>query len=175
MPDVTCYLALGSNIETESSTRYDFLSSAIRQLAQNEQITVVSASHVYETAPVGYVDQTDFLNAVVCINTTLDEKQLLRFGLEVIEKRSGRIRTTKDGPRTLDVDILLYGDSNIDVEGLTIPHPRMNERAFVIIPLNEIAPNIVGDLATYTFVDDVEKVKKLELNFESMISSYKPK
>ena len=173
MSEVTSFIALGSNIDTDNSSRLDFLSSAIRQLAQNERIQVVGASHVYETLPVGYLDQNNFYNAVAKINTTMSASELLRFCLEVVERRAGRIRTTKDGPRTLDVDILLFGDEKIDEDGLQIPHPRMNERAFVIVPLNEIAPEVVGDITTYKFVDDMKGVKKLDNNFDSVIASYK--
>lgn len=173
MTETISYLGLGSNIETDTSTRLDFLTSAIRQLAQNEHIEVLSASHVYETEPVGYDDQNDFYNAVVKIQTTLSPNELLRFCLEVVEKRAGRIRTTKDGPRTLDVDILTYDSQEINEDGLEVPHPRMNERAFVIVPLSEIEPELVGNIDDYDFIDDKSKVKRLDHNFDAIISSYK--
>jgi 2-amino-4-hydroxy-6-hydroxymethyldihydropteridine diphosphokinase len=173
MAKVKCYLGLGSNIESSSSSRADFLLSAVRQLAQFESVDLVSASHIYDTSPVGYDSQENFYNAVVCIETTLSPKELLRACLEVVEKRAGRIRTTENGPRTLDVDILLYGDETVDEPDLQIPHPRMYERAFVLVPLNEIAPELVGDISSYSLVDNLEEVKKLEINFKKIIDSYK--
>lgn len=173
MTTVKCYLGLGGNIETASSTRFDFLFSAVRQFAQREDVEVVSGSHVYETAPVGYDSQENFYNAVIEIATELSPKELLRVCIDVVEKRAGRARTIQDGPRTLDVDILTYGDQSINEEGLEIPHPRMNERAFVIVPLSEIAPEYVGNLGKYTFIDSIDKVVKLEDNFDELIASYK--
>ena len=173
MSDVTCYIGLGSNIESASSSRYDFLNSAVRQLAQFDAITIVKASHVYETAPVGYDTQESFYNAVVCLKTSLSAQELLRVCLEVVEKRAGRIRTTENGPRTLDVDILIYGDETIDEPGLKVPHPRMNERAFVLVPLSEIAPELVGDIKEYNLVDSTDGVQKLDFNFDKIIASYR--
>lgn len=173
MKSVTCYLGLGSNIESASSSRYDFVYSAVRQLAQFEAIDVVSASHVYETLPVGYETQENFYNAVICISTTLNPRELLDVCLEVVEKRAGRIRAIENGPRTLDVDILLHGDSVVSDPDLVIPHPRMYERAFVLVPLAEIAPELVGDLDQYSLVDNIKDVKKLEFDFEKIIESYK--
>lgn len=173
MAKTKCYLGLGSNIESTSSTRADFLLSAVRQLAQFEAIEIVAASHIYETAPVGYETQENFYNAVVCLETSLTPRELLRACLEVVEKRAGRIRTTENGPRTLDVDILLYGDLKVDEPDLSIPHPRMFERAFVLIPLNEIAPEIVGDISKYQLVDNISDVKKLDFDFNKIIDSYR--
>lgn len=173
MATVSSYLSIGSNIETASSSRFNYLQAGIRQLAQHEAITVESASHVYETAPVGYENQEHFLNAVVKISTTLDPNELLRVCLDVVEKRSGRKRNIQDGPRTLDVDILTYGDQILSSDTLIIPHPKMNERAFVIVPLAEIAPDLVKDFSSYDFVDSIDGVKKLEKNFNDIIDSYK--
>ncbi len=173
MPTVTCYLGLGSNIETASSSRYDYLYSAVRQLAQFEAVTVVAASHVYETPPVGFDDQENFYNAVVKISTSLSPQELLTICLDIVEKRAGRIRTTENGPRTLDVDILLYGDESVDEEDLCVPHPRMRERAFVMVPLAEVAADLVGELSQYEFVDSIKKVKKIDMNFDDLIASYR--
>lgn len=173
MTSVTCYLGLGSNIESASSSRYNYLFSAVRQLAQFESIDVVSASHVYETAPVGYETQENFYNAVIGIETTLTALELLDVCLEVVEKRAGRIRTIENGPRTLDVDILTYGEEELVTANLTIPHPRMYERAFVLVPLAEIAPEIVGDIGQYKLIDKIEEVKMLDLGFAEIIESYK--
>ena len=173
MTPVTCYLGLGSNIESASSSRFDFLYSAVRQLAQFESIDIVKASSVYETSPVGFDEQENFYNAVICIKTTLTPRELLRVCLEVVEKRAGRIRTTDNGPRTLDVDILIYDDSEVDEPDLKIPHPRMKERAFVMVPLREIDPELVGSLDDYEFVDDLDGIKKLDFDFEKIIESYR--
>ena len=173
MANVTSYLSIGSNIETSSSSRFNYPQACIRQLAQHGEITVVNASHVYETVPVGYENQEHFFNAAVEISTTLDPQELLRICLDVVEKRSGRKIPIQDGPRTLDVDILTYGDQMLSTTDLVIPHPKMNERAFVIIPLAEIAPELVGDISNYEFVDSVDGVKKLDENFEDIIASYR--
>ncbi len=167
------YLGLGSNIETPTSTRYDYLSFAVRQLSQHEKIKVLKASNVFETLPVGFCDQDNFYNAVIEIETTLTAQELLRVCLDVVEKRAGRIRTVKDGPRTLDVDLLLFDDETITEADLEVPHPRMNERAFVIVPLSKIAPEKVKPIDEYDFVDSIEGVVELDLNFDSIIDSYK--
>lgn len=173
MPFFTSYLSIGSNIETASSTRFNYLQACIRQLAQHEAITVKAASHAYETVPVGFENQDHFLNAAVEISTSLDAQELLRVCLDVVEKRSGRKRTIQDGPRTLDVDILTFGDLFISQENLTIPHPKMKERAFVMVPLLEIAPEFVGDISEYEFVDSIDGVERLDKNFDDIINSYK--
>ena len=105
---------------------------------------VISRSSLYSTEPVGFAAQPRFLNAVVGLETELELKELLR-SLLAIEKEFGRDRAvgTRNGPRTLDLDILLFGDLEISEPGLVIPHPRLAERAFVLIPLNEIAPDVI--------------------------------
>jgi 2-amino-4-hydroxy-6-hydroxymethyldihydropteridine diphosphokinase len=101
----------------------------------------VRLSSVYDTEPVGEVDQPRFLNAVVMIETALDP-QVLLWNLLLIERRLGRVRTQRWGPRPLDLDILLYGDEVIDEPGLTVPHPLLHERAFVLVPLAELAADV---------------------------------
>ena len=106
---------------------------------------VAACSSVWRTPPWGKLDQPDFFNIAVFIETGLSPRALLGLCL-AIEKSAGRVRAERYGPRTLDIDILTYGDEVIDEPGLTIPHPRMLERAFVLVPLNEIAPEMqVGD------------------------------
>ncbi|MGV3243223.1 2-amino-4-hydroxy-6-hydroxymethyldihydropteridine diphosphokinase [Staphylococcus sp. 11261D007BR] len=134
MKDV--YLSLGSNI----GQREDQLNDAIDQLNHREGITVKEVSPIYETKPVGYVEQPDFLNICVHIQTTLAPKALLNHCLE-IEQQLHRVRKERWGPRTIDIDILLFGTDIIEEPDLIVPHPRMTERAFVMIPLNDIAPN----------------------------------
>lgn len=134
---MTAYLSIGSNIED----RYAHLVEAIRSLQLHAQISVVAISSIYETTPVGFVDQADFLNLVVEVETNLHAQELLSV-CQQIENEQGRVRDIRWGPRTVDLDILLYNNDNIVVENLIVPHPRMHERAFVLIPLVEIAPAI---------------------------------
>lgn len=107
------------------------------ELDSFDEIKVVSTSSIYETDPVGYEDQDKFLNMVIKVNTSLGPFELLDTCLD-IEQKLGRKREIKWGPRTIDLDILLYNNENIETENLTVPHPRMKERAFVMIPLMEI-------------------------------------
>jgi 2-amino-4-hydroxy-6-hydroxymethyldihydropteridine diphosphokinase len=103
---------------------------------------VIQLSSLYETAPWGKSDQADFLNQVLLVETNLRPKQLLQSILE-IEKALGRKRTIRNAPRTIDIDILLYDSEVIESDGLTIPHPRISERRFVLEPLNEIAADYI--------------------------------
>ncbi|KKK36639.1 2-amino-4-hydroxy-6-hydroxymethyldihydropteridine pyrophosphokinase [Mesobacillus campisalis] len=129
----TAYLALGSNI----GDRLGYLGRAVELLHRHEKIEVVNTSSIYETDPVGYTDQDAFLNMVVKVQTCLGPLDLLE-AVNKIEAKLGRKRGIRWGPRTLDLDILLYNQENINSEKLTVPHPRMQERAFVMIPLLEI-------------------------------------
>ncbi|WP_371931951.1 2-amino-4-hydroxy-6-hydroxymethyldihydropteridine diphosphokinase [Mesobacillus subterraneus] len=122
--------------------RFGYLTQAIILLEKYENIAVVKTSSVYETDPVGYTDQDQFLNMVIQVKTSLEPIELLDTCLE-IELKLGRKREVKWGPRTLDLDILLYNNENVETEKLTIPHPRMSERAFVILPLLEMDPNLM--------------------------------
>ncbi len=115
---------------------------AIAELAKLPNTRVVRTSSLYRTAPIGHTDQPDFVNAVVLIDTTLSPRDLLD-ALLGIEHAAGRERTFQNAPRLLDLDVLLYDDQVIDSPGLAVPHPRMHERAFVLVPLAEIAPNAV--------------------------------
>jgi len=127
------YLSLGSNL----GNRADFLKNAIKLLLNYPEIELVKCSSIYETEPVGYSEQGNFLNMVVKINTSFSAEQLLDVCLHT-EKELGRIRDIRWGPRTVDLDILLFNHENIESEKLIIPHPRMHERAFVLVPLVEI-------------------------------------
>ncbi|MCG7346248.1 2-amino-4-hydroxy-6-hydroxymethyldihydropteridine diphosphokinase [Sporosarcina sp. ACRSL] len=133
----TAYISLGSNIED----RLQHLTEAIHALHSHQQIEVTKVSSIYETAPVGYTDQADFLNLAVCVKTSLNPYELLA-ACQDIENGLGRVREVRWGPRTVDLDILLYNNDNIEAENLIVPHPRMGERAFVLVPLLEIAPTI---------------------------------
>ncbi|MEH7248579.1 2-amino-4-hydroxy-6-hydroxymethyldihydropteridine diphosphokinase [Neobacillus niacini] len=134
----TAFISLGSNIEN----RYDYLLKAIDKLANHSNIELVNCSSVYETDPVGYEDQDLFLNMVIEIITSFNAQELLDYCLKV-ELDLGRKREIFWGPRTIDLDILLYNQENIETETLIVPHPRMLEREFVMIPLSEIKPDLI--------------------------------
>jgi 2-amino-4-hydroxy-6-hydroxymethyldihydropteridine diphosphokinase len=136
------YLALGSNI----GDRVEYLQHAVDVLAARRDTTVVAISKVYATAPVGGPEQDEYLNAVVAIDTTCGPHELLDLAHE-IEQSVNRVRTVRWGPRTLDVDVLLFDDVVLDDPNITIPHPRMWERDFVLVPLRDVAPERVSRLA----------------------------
>ncbi|WP_078433078.1 2-amino-4-hydroxy-6-hydroxymethyldihydropteridine diphosphokinase [Metabacillus halosaccharovorans] len=131
------YIALGSNI----GDREQYLIDAIKKIHNYPNIKVVNISSIYETDPVGYTDQDVFLNMVISINTDLTAFQLLSV-LQETEKQLNRKREIRWGPRTLDLDILLFNYENIEAEQLIVPHPRMHERAFVLIPLFELNQHV---------------------------------
>ena len=138
MPPVKAAIALGSNIEDpEAQVKRGFA-----ELAALPDTWVTARSSLHRTAPVGYADQPDFVNACAVVETRLAPRALLE-GLLEIEKRHGRVRSIPNGPRTLDLDIILYGGATIDEPGLKIPHPRAHERAFVLAPLLEVWPDAV--------------------------------
>lgn len=134
----TAYLSLGSNM----GNRMRNLEEALKKLENDYPIKVVNVSSIYETDPVGYEEQDLFLNMAVQVRTALSPYQLLEACLQT-ENELGRKRVIHWGPRTIDLDILLYNDENIKTEMLVVPHPRMHERSFVIIPLLEISPDIL--------------------------------
>lgn len=131
------FLALGTNIEP----RQDYLNQALHRLNAHKQLDIVKQSSIFETVPVGYAKQGDFLNMVTEIYTSLSPEELLDF-CQSIEHELGRKREIRFGPRTIDLDILVYNQENKKTERLVIPHPRMHERAFVLVPLNEIAADM---------------------------------
>lgn len=135
-------IALGSNIETPEATRRSHLDAAIRALDDPPRTRVVAASEAIETEPVGPAGQGPYLNAAAILETALPPRDLLARLLE-IERSRGRDRAAEQrwGPRTLDLDLLLYDDLELDEPGLTIPHPRMPDRRFVLEPLAAIAPD----------------------------------
>ena len=143
------YISIGSNI----GDRLQHLQEATRALHTYGGVNVLAVSSVYETAPVGYTDQADFLNLVVKIETDISAHELLKV-CQKIEQGLGRERTIRWGPRTADLDILLYNNDNIAVEKLTVPHPRMQERAFVLIPLLEIEPSITHPVTGRQFSEE---------------------
>lgn len=133
---VKAFIAFGSN----RGNREENIDRALTLL--KKRCTIIKKSSVHETTPVGYTDQRNFLNGVLMVETALSPEELLHF-LQKIEKMLGRIRRIKNGPRTIDLDILFYNDVIIDTEDLTVPHPRIHKRLFVLEPLSEIAPGFV--------------------------------
>jgi 2-amino-4-hydroxy-6-hydroxymethyldihydropteridine diphosphokinase len=136
---VRAYIGLGSNLGDREAT----LREALSRLGAADGIEVVAVSSFRESDPVGVIDQPRFLNAAASLETSLEPLELLGRLLEV-ERGLGRDRAKEErwGPRTLDLDLLLYGDEEIDVPGLTVPHPRLAERLFVLQPLLELDPGL---------------------------------
>lgn len=132
------YVALGANLgDREAALRL-----AVAALAGRGDTTVIAISELRETDPVGYVDQPRFLNGAVLLETELGARALLDELLE-IERELGRVRDgRRDGPRAIDLDLLLYGDETIDEPGLTLPHPRLHQRRFALEPLADIDPEL---------------------------------
>lgn len=135
---VRAVIGLGANLGDPAAQ----LRTAIAAIGRIADTRVLAVSSFYRTAPVGYLAQPEFVNAAVSLETTLAPRALLD-ALQAIEAAAGRERRFKDAPRTLDLDILLYGDRVAEEPGLTIPHPRLHERAFALTPLVEIAPDAV--------------------------------
>ena len=132
----TCYVGLGSNV----GERLQHLRHAVSLLDASEGIDVVASSSVYETDAIG-PPQPEFLNAVVEVRTSLGPRELLA-RLKEVEVEIGRTPSPRWGPREIDLDLLTYGDETIDDDELRVPHPRMSERAFVLVPLAEIASDV---------------------------------
>jgi 2-amino-4-hydroxy-6-hydroxymethyldihydropteridine diphosphokinase len=139
----TAYIGMGGNLPSQAGTPEATLAAAAARLESLGRVT--HHSSLYSTEPVGFAAQPRFVDAVVALETELEPQDLLQ-GLLAIEQEFGRDRATGivNGPRTLDLDILLFDGRKISEPGLEIPHPRLAERAFVLIPLNEIAPRIVA-------------------------------
>jgi 2-amino-4-hydroxy-6-hydroxymethyldihydropteridine diphosphokinase len=133
------YVGLGANLGDREHT----LRAAVDALAAEDEIDVVAVSTLRETEPVGVGAQPNFLNGVVALDTTLGARELLE-RLLALEQRFGRVRVHGEhSPRTLDLDLLLYGEEQVDEPGLTVPHPSLHERRFVLEPLAELAPGLV--------------------------------
>ena len=133
------YVGLGANLGDRRRT----LHAAVDALAAEDGIEVVAVSALRDTEPVGVGEQPRFLNGVVALDTTLSARELLD-RLLAVERRFGRVRVPDEhAPRTLDLDLVLYGEEEIDEPGLTVPHPRLHERRFVLEPLAELAPGLL--------------------------------
>ncbi len=156
----TCYLGLGSNLGERAAN----LTEALRRLAQSPEIEVVRTSSVYETEPVGPQGQPAFLNQVAQMQVTCPARALLAM-IRRIESEMGRVRMQRWGPRTIDLDILLYGDEIVDEPDLKIPHPQMLARPFVLVPLAEIAPELLlpdGRTAAQAAAIGTEELRRVE-------------
>ena len=134
---VRAYIGLGANLADRAGT----IEQAVGLLGAEPGIEVVSVSSLRETEPWGRVAQPAFVNGAVAVETTLEPRALLGVLLDV-ERRLGRVRNERWGPRTIDLDLLLYGDVVLDEPGLTVPHPRLHERAFALEPLQELDPEL---------------------------------
>lgn len=148
------FIGLGSNLgERESMIR-----SALDELARLPSTTLVRASSLYDTEPVGDPDQPGFLNAVAELETELTARQLL-WNLLLIERRLGRVRTRHWGPRVIDLDLLLHGDEVLDQPDLTVPHPELIRRSFVLVPLVELDPLVVHPVTGETMLAHLSRLK----------------
>ena len=150
----TAYLGIGTNLGDKKAN----LRAAVMLLDSDESVKVVAASSLYSTKPVGVEDQPDFINAVIAVKTTLQPADLLKL-CNNIELQLGRVRTIRWGPRVIDIDILLYNDAIIRDNDLIIPHSHMMERVFVLIPLAEIAPDVIlpGGITSLEAANQVER------------------
>jgi 2-amino-4-hydroxy-6-hydroxymethyldihydropteridine diphosphokinase len=164
MATVSAYIALGANLGDAAAA----LRHAVKAIAQLPQTQLVKASSIYKTAPlvsgggqaptIDPAQLGDYLNAVVKVETGLSAPALLQ-SLQHIEQAAGRERPYPNAPRTLDLDLLLYGSASIESARLMVPHPRMWERAFVLVPLVEIEPGLVSDLQLEAVKD--QRIEKL--------------
>jgi len=148
----TAYLGLGANLGDRAAN----LAEAARRIA-SDRVHVRRGSSSWETAPRGILDQPWFLNQVLEIETDLSAVELFRH-VQEIERDMGRVRAERNGPRLIDIDILLYGDQQVSEPGLEIPHPRMSERRFVLEPLAELAPGLRHPVTGATIREMLEAV-----------------
>lgn len=149
----TVYLALGTNL----GNRLANLRAALQ--AMPPAVQLLAASPVYQTPPWGYLDQPAFLNQVICAQTDLLPLELLEF-LKRLETRLGRLPGVRYGPRLIDLDILLYDDLQLETPALTLPHPRLAERAFVLVPLADLAPDLQPPGASLTISQMLAQVDR---------------
>jgi 2-amino-4-hydroxy-6-hydroxymethyldihydropteridine diphosphokinase len=151
---VKAFVGLGSNLgDREASIR-----SALDELAHLPSTTLTRASSLYDTEPVGDTDQPGFLNAVAELETELDARQLL-WNLQLVERRLGRTRTRRWGPRVIDLDLLLFGDEVWESPDLVVPHPELIRRSFVLVPLVELDPLVVHPVTKETMLAHLSRLK----------------
>lgn len=156
--EIEAYIALGSNLGDRELN----LLRAVAEVGKLPDSKVTALSPFYETSPVGNVDQDPFYNAVLRLTTGLDAHSLLTHLLRIEDTVFKRVRTIHQGPRRMDLDLLLYGDRVIDGKDLVVPHPRLAERRFVLQPLCEIAPNLVHPLTGKTIQELLASLKSNE-------------
>ena len=153
---VDIFVGVGSNLENPTKQ----VQSAFTALRALPNTQWVAGSRLYHTKPVGYLDQPDFINAVVWLRTKLTQREVLT-QLQTIEQQQGRTHIIKNGPRIIDLDLLLYGDQTITEDHLTVPHPRMFEREFVLEPLMEIAKDfLINDQPVKTYYAQLKELSK---------------
>lgn len=140
--EIEAYIAIGSNIGDRELN----LLRAVAEVGRLPDSKVTALSSFYETSPVGNLEQDTFYNAVLTLSTKLEPRSLLTNLLQIEDKLFRRVRTVRHGPRSMDLDLLLYGDRIINEDDLVVPHPRLTERRFVLVPLCEIAPTLVHPL-----------------------------
>ena len=166
----SAFIGLGSNISGSESTPIDQLIAALTKINAVRDISITSVSSLYKSKPIGLKNQPDFINAVIKVKTDFCPEALLGV-LQGFEKMQGRKRIIHWGPRTIDLDILIYENLKVSTKKLTIPHPRMFERAFVMLPLNEIEPSF-GEIYGYKSSNILENlanqsiVKLIDNNWE---------
>ncbi len=165
---IIAYIGLGGNIGDVHAN----MQTALEMIHADDNIEVLRISSVYKTPPWGIKNQNWFLNACACLKTTLTAHELLQVCLEV-EKQLKRVRQVRWGPRTIDLDILVFGDERIEQEDLQIPHPRMHERAFVIQPMMDLAPELTlqgKTISKWLSQIDIEDIKKADCELRLNIS-----
>jgi len=161
---VTCYLGLGSNLANELGSPIEHLQQALVSLEQHQDIRELRVSSYYASAPMGPQDQPDFINAVAEIETTLPPLALLAL-CQQLEKQAQRERLRRWGERSLDVDILLYGQQQINKPALIVPHAGLHERNFMLVPLRELAPELMikdQPISAYPLSADWSGLKLIE-------------
>jgi 2-amino-4-hydroxy-6-hydroxymethyldihydropteridine diphosphokinase len=158
------FVALGSNLAGDLDCPASQVKRALQSINNVAKTKLVKQSSLYQSVPVGYANQADFINAVAEISTRLSPEALLDALLD-IEREAGRERPFANAPRVLDLDLLLYDDVTMHTKKLTLPHPRMSERAFVLLPLAEISPNLTllnhGSIVKLAQSVQTQGIKKL--------------